>query len=756
MYIYILYVLQILGHLGLLSLLFPKLKENKSLAGLIVFNLSIIAWIVISWLIIENYNKEYVIWFVRSSYLVTSIALSSFVVFVRSNLKKKFDWVSLLVIILSFITSALSFTNLIVKDVILNESTKLVPVIFGNLSFLFIIYFLFGVVILVLSVVKNKENIKGIESLRLRYVTLGMVLGGVTALITNVVIPQLTGKSDSALLGPMAISIVSVITTYSYIRNRLFGIKFLIRRFIYYSLLVILPLFFFYFTILLQNTLFDDFFGRDSFSLVFFISILFAPSYLWIRDKIRDNSYSILKDKKIDPITTKDNFLREISTKLDINELGIYTINTVTKYLDIKKAGIIIFKKDNASVFYTALRQIDNKKFSVRDLLQVIYHWDKVGHSTVLVRDEIESKKGTDKRIERILFFMKQNDIHVILPLNRKVQLNGVVLLGIKEDKTPYTVEDIHFLESIIINASMAFGRAILYQEVEDFNKVLQNKVDIQTKELKLKVKELEEARRKENDMIDIMGHELRTPATVIKLNIDFLHQFTNKLPTDRESFLKYITRIKDAVETEIKLINTLLTSAKLAGDKVEINPEKVDVFKEIDMALHAEEALAKEKGLKLVNNVKEGTYFIYADHARVSEIFNNLISNAVRYTQKGSIQVDSKQEGNFVKVMIKDTGRGISKSDITNLGKKFYRTKTYIESSKGDNINIVRPGGTGLGLYVTFGLTRKMGGRVDVQSEVGKGSTFSISLPKYTNQSQSSDTDSKDMFTRLNLKKGK
>jgi signal transduction histidine kinase len=233
---------------------------------------------------------------------------------------------------------------------------------------------------------------------------------------------------------------------------------------------------------------------------------------------------------------------------------------------------------------------------------------------------------------------MEKEDFELVLPLNRKVQLNGVVLLGKKGDNLPYTVEEIQFLESLIINSSMAFGRSILYQQVENLNKSLQQKVQEQTSELQEKVLLLEEARRKEADMIDIMGHELRTPATVVKLNADLLSNFSNKVFDDRETFDKYVSRIKEAVETEIKLINTLLSSAKLEGDKIEINMERVDIYKEVDMALHGEERHAQEKGLEIINNVSKETPPVYADHARVVEVLNNLISNAVKYTEKGSI----------------------------------------------------------------------------------------------------------------------
>lgn len=755
MYIYILYTIQILIHFILLFLILRKVKENRSLWGLFVFNISIIAWIVLSVLILINYDKEFVVWFVRATYAATSISLFSFIAFIRKDLNKKFDPISIIITITSFLVVVLSFTNLIIKGVVITEYSAFVPVIFGDYSFIFIANFVFCITVLLYPIIKRRKEIQGIDSLRLRYVTTSMVLGGVVAISTNVIIPAIVGTSGSALLGPIAMGIISSLTTYSYLEKRLFSINFLIKSAIYYILLTLLPLLYVFVTILLQRKLFSDSFSADSIILGIITSVLFLLLFFPTQRFLKEKVLPKVTSSKLNSGDSRDAFIKTISTKLDINELGITTLSMISKSFSIKKGGIVIFNKSNASILYRALKNIDQKKFDTRDLLQVIYYWDKIKHSTILVRDEIKQTKIEDERLKRIVHFMEQNDIQIILPLNRKVQLNGVVILGMKDDSSPYTIEDVSFLESIIINASIAFGRAILHQEVEDLNTSLQERVELQTKELKEKVKLLEEASRKENDMIDIMGHELRTPATVIKLNVDFLHRFTDKLPTDRESFLKYVSRIKDAVDTEIKLINTLLTSAKLAGDKIELNREKVNVFKEIDMALHAEEEEAKGKDLQLINNLIEKDSFVFADHARVAEIFYNLISNAVRYTEKGSVTIDSNEENGFIKVMIKDTGRGISKSDLPKLGTKFFRTKTYIESKSGDNFDIVRPGGTGLGLYVTFGLARKMGGRVEVDSEVGKGSTFSVFLPKYKNQGNSKNTEgSKDMFSRLNLRK--
>ena len=269
---------------------------------------------------------------------------------------------------------------------------------------------------------------------------------------------------------------------------------------------------------------------------------------------------------------------------------------------------------------------------------------------------------------------------------------------------------------------------------------------------LRKKDLELEEARKKERDMIDIMGHELRTPATIVKLNVELLQRYVDSNP---EEFKRYLDRISDAVENEIKLINTLLSSAKLEGDKVEINSEEVDLLTEIEMCIHDHEREARDKKLKIVNKAKKRTPTIYADRTRVIEILNNLLDNAIKYTKKGSVTIKTEYDKQNVTVSVEDTGQGIPKDDLSKLGTKFYRVDNYIEGKNWDPVDIVRPGGTGLGLYVTFSLVKLMKGKIWVKSKLGKGSRFMFTLPIYKGQNEKkSKKISLNMFERMGLKK--
>jgi len=421
LYIYILYVVQITTHLLFIYLLAKKVKDNKSFWSLILFNISIIFWVAFEWLLILFYDQNFVIWFVRGTFAATSVSLGSFLLFVWYSIKRKLDFKAIVMIIITLIFSVFSLTPYLVESVIVADPSQLVPVTFNNYAFIFIAYILAGIAILLVMVLRHRNRIEGLDFLRLRYITTGMVIGGLTALITNVVIPAFIGTSASALFGPIAMSFISLFTTYSYIKNRLFGIRFLIYKALFY-LLPTLFLSFFLISILYVFPELDLDFSKIGTYLII-LSLSFSLTVLLpnLQNSLERRLSSSSGDIKESPQEIRDEFLKNISTELNINRLGIMTLKAIDKIFDLKKSGVIIFNADNASIIYKKLYEFGEQPLDNQNLLQVIYYWENIGHSTTITKDELSNKKDLNQQERRILHFMAKDEIEVILPLNRKV-----------------------------------------------------------------------------------------------------------------------------------------------------------------------------------------------------------------------------------------------------------------------------------------------------------------------------------------------
>lgn len=280
-------------------------------------------------------------------------------------------------------------------------------------------------------------------------------------------------------------------------------------------------------------------------------------------------------------------------------------------------------------------------------------------------------------------------------------------------------------------------------------------------KELKKNIAHLKEIQQKERDIIDIMGHELRTPMSIIKNYFALLKKPLSSVITSLDEanlskVNKYIEGIDENIGREIKLINTLLSATILEDASLELNKEPVDVIDVIEDSIVGQETDARKKQLQLKFQKPSGweTYpRIFADRVRIQEAVDNILSNSVKYTEKGDISINIEHDKDFVTIHIKDTGIGMSEKELQNLGTKFYRAKQYTTDSQ-STATVIRPGGSGLGLFVTYGVIKAHGGQIRAESSVGKGSTFHVKVPLYKGQKSSKESKPRDMFKRSGLTK--
>ncbi|MBN2015943.1 HAMP domain-containing histidine kinase, partial [Candidatus Dojkabacteria bacterium] len=349
--------------------------------------------------------------------------------------------------------------------------------------------------------------------------------------------------------------------------------------------------------------------------------------------------------------------------------------------------------------------------------------------------------------------------IEIFFPINNNVKLNGLIFLGAKSNKEAYTIEDIQFLRTIMLNTAVALSRALLYFEVENFNNTLKSKVDEATTQIRSQKDALSETLRKERDMLDILAHELRTPLTIGKNAIKVIKDKSNTGMVPKEELDKYVELAENNLDREAKLLETMLTTTKIEHGEIKLSFQKIDINDLITRSIKSFDKKAKEKNLQ-VNFTPKVNYFLYADPSRMKEILDNLLDNAIKYTEKGTITIQTVKSDPFISISIIDTGVGIPAEEIPKLGNKFYRVNTYVKSATETGYTSVRAGGTGLGLFVVYNLVKAMNGKVTVSSEVGRGSNFTVNIPAYTNQkideSESKGEKLYERFERMKQEKNK
>jgi len=218
------------------------------------------------------------------------------------------------------------------------------------------------------------------------------------------------------------------------------------------------------------------------------------------------------------------------------------------------------------------------------------------------------------------------------------------------------------------------------------------------------------------DSFVSTVSHELRTPLTSMNLYTSLL--LDKKMGSLTKKQKDALGIIKGETSRLNGLIKDILDLSKLEAKKVEIKKKEFDVSTFLrDNALYA---LASEKKIKMVNTVN--SFVVPADESKMKQVLINLISNAIKYTDKGSITLSafSKKDKHYLE--IKDTGLGIASEDLKNIFNKFYQVEHYTTRKQG---------GSGLGLTIAHEIVKAHGGSIEVTSTVGKGSTFTIVLPK-------------------------
>ncbi|MEX2571198.1 MAG: ATP-binding protein [Gemmatimonadota bacterium] len=282
----------------------------------------------------------------------------------------------------------------------------------------------------------------------------------------------------------------------------------------------------------------------------------------------------------------------------------------------------------------------------------------------------------------------------MIVPLIGRGDPLGAITLVAAESGRLYTPEDLEIAEELAARAALAIENSRLYDKSEA-------------------------ASAAKSDFLAVMSHELRTPLTAIIGYAELLQMGVPEAVTPGQR--DQAERIEVSARHLLQLIEEILTLVTLDTGELRLRDEAVSVRDLLDRAVSIIEPMAKAKGLPLDVRYPTTDTTVRSDPDKLLQIVLNLLSNAVKFTESGEIRLAASQDGSWLTVEVADTGIGMDPEHIERIYEPFWQVERPITR---------RAGGTGLGLTISRRLADLLGAEIEVESEVGRGSTFRLRMP--------------------------
>jgi len=223
------------------------------------------------------------------------------------------------------------------------------------------------------------------------------------------------------------------------------------------------------------------------------------------------------------------------------------------------------------------------------------------------------------------------------------------------------------------------------------------------------------------NEFIASVSHELRTPLTIIRESLSLLSdELFGKLSKDQEDI---VNPCIEEVDRLGRIINNLLDISRMEGQKIKIVREIVDIVKLAQGVVSTFENKAESKNLQIVFNSNRDSINIYLDKDRIIQVFMNLIGNAIKFTDKGKIEINITEKENKVECCIADTGIGIDPNNLGTIFDRFHKVGKVMRAGEKES---------GLGLSISKGIVKLHKGKIWVDSQINDGSKFCFVLPHY------------------------
>lgn len=320
------------------------------------------------------------------------------------------------------------------------------------------------------------------------------------------------------------------------------------------------------------------------------------------------------------------------------------------------------------------------------------------------------------------------SEVYLVVPLQGAGIAAGVLIVDNAASKRAFTRGDEEVLVTLGRSVAAAIENLRLLKSVEEYSLTLEQRVEERSKQLREANAELVrqreaaiEANRLKSQFLANISHELRTPMnSIIGYTELILQELYGPITEQQRDRLERVQRNGQGL---LVLINDVLDLSKIESGKMELHHTEVKPQEIVDAVAITMQPLASEKRLFLQTYVPDSLPRISADQQRITQVLTNLVSNAIKFTHEGgvSLHVRADDPTKRLHISVRDTGIGIAPEQLEKIFEEFHQV---------DGTATREYGGTGLGLAISRKLARLHGGDITVESEAGKGSTFTLTLP--------------------------
>ncbi|HPR09113.1 MAG TPA: HAMP domain-containing sensor histidine kinase [Candidatus Saccharibacteria bacterium] len=572
-----------------------------------------------------------------------------------------------------------------------------------------------SILILTQSLINASDrNAKG----RAKYLLVGFMPVLFLAPITSMYLPAAKGDLRFISLTPVYSAFFVLMVGYAMIKHKLFDLKTFVLRATAYSLtMLVLSVLYITPALLLFGWLAQFDASPQQFILMVLIGTVIATNYSRVKGIFNKATNRFFFRDAFEPAEMIADLNRALVGTSDIQKLLTATIRVVETNLKPEYCYCIVRTPHGENRYRIVVgtgRSAINKEngSELLDFLDSRFKKNNTYIEALPVDSELR-KLMSDRdmaSVQRIVSTGSGGD-----------DVLAYLVTGVRKSGKAYDQTDTQVLVSVAGTLTIAIQNALHFEEIQQFNLTLQERVEDATRKLRAtndKLKKLDETK---DEFISMASHQMRTPLTSVKGYLSMvLDGDVGKLNKQQEELLKQSFLSSQRM---VNLISDLLNLSRLNTGKFVIDATSVDLRDVVEQELMQLREVAKSRDIALDYTRPESFPVLQIDENKMHQVVMNFIDNAVYYTPNGgTVSVSLVETPTTIEYRVKDTGIGVPREVQRHLFTKFYRA---------ENAKRARPDGTGLGLFMAKKVIVAQGGAVIFESEEGKGSTFGFRFAK-------------------------